>query len=186
MLNGGGCGVYHNAIQLRYNHIGCRRAVQLGHDAVADNLEVSHILLCNRLGRLLRNLQRVNIYAILPDAVVEVRARRCSRATHITDKLALRYARALLDTLGVATQVQVSRYEVACVLDFEGVTTATSPAFERNDAISYGVYGCALGCGIIHSEVGTIYSMHGVQTRTRETRADARELKRRLEQLLTQ
>ena len=52
----------------------------------------------------------------------------------------------------------------ACVLDFEGVTASSAPAFEGHNAIRYGVYGRSLRRSVIYSEVGTIYTMHGVQT----------------------
>mgnify|MGYP003302908188 CR=1 FL=1 len=97
LFNGSRRGVCYDAIELCYNHIGRDCAVKLGYDAVANNLEVGHILLGDRLGRLLWHLERVDGCAILPDAVVEVWTCRCTCRTHIPAELSLRYSASHLD-----------------------------------------------------------------------------------------
>ena len=137
-------------------------AGKLCHHSVADSLEACLMRHSDRLGRLLRNLERINRRAILPDAVVEVRTCRCARRTYIADKLTLRHLCAHLDALGEAFEVEVACLKTARVLNLDGVTTAATPASEDYRTISNRVYGSARGCCIVDTMVWAIYLMYGV------------------------
>ena len=73
-----GCG-QDERIELRDLLLGADFAVEFSRDAVADEFEQRAVLPGDRLGGFRRNLQRVDRRAVLPDAVIEVRAGRCAR-----------------------------------------------------------------------------------------------------------
>ena len=111
------------------------------------NSNVARFSFCDRLGGFLRNFQRVDRRAVFPDAVVEMRSRRSARRSDIADQLPLRYARTLRNAFGVAAQVQVTRHQVARMLDLERVPPPPPPAFEGTTPSATACTGVPFGAG---------------------------------------
>ena len=115
-----------------------------------------------------------------------MRSRRSARRTDIADQLALRYARTLRNAFGVAAQVQVTRHQVARMLDLERVAASAAPAFEGDHAVGDGMHGRAFRCGVIDARMRAVYLVDRMFAGVGEFRADARIFQRRLEHLLAQ
>ncbi len=126
----------------------------------------------------------IDLLAILPEAVAEVRAGGQSRLPHVADHVSLFYPCAATDAAGKPRHMQVLRGVGAVVAYFDVVAVAAR--------ISRGHHGAgpcrpdwgAGGGGIIGAQVRDAAAMHRVHPVARVPRTDARVLQRRAQKRL--
>lgn len=132
--------------------------------------ECLSVFISNRHGGGNRHFQRVDVFAILPDAVIEVRTGAFPRVPHIRDNLPLHHMSSLRYPLAKLMEVAVTGYESMRVFNFEVISEPCLLTPEYDVAVAGSYHWGSNRRGVVYTEVRAINLANRMKPSVRKLR----------------